>query len=101
MIYTIMENTKRPVSERMTESDISRMVSEFSKGLTLWGSNRVVKKWLKYKKASLSQPNADSLLLLEDIIYEIRKDVGLRKKLGKGDMLSIFINDVENVLGKK
>lgn len=101
MIYTIMENTKRPVSERMTESDISRMVSEFSKGLTLWGSNRVVKKWLKYKKASLSQPNADSLLLLEDIIYEIRKDVGLRKKLGKGDMLSIFINDVENVLGRK
>ncbi len=40
------------VDERMTESEMSRMVSEFSKGLTLWGSNKVVKKWLKYRKAS-------------------------------------------------
>ncbi len=42
----------------------------------------------------------NSLLLLEDIIYEIRKDVGQRKKLGKGDMLSIFINDVEKIIKK-
>lgn len=31
------------------------------------------------------------------IIYEIRKDVGQRKRLGKGDMLSIFINDIEKI----
>ena len=41
-----------------------------------------------------------SLFLLEDIIYEIRRDVGQRKKLGKGDMLSIFINDMENLMKK-
>lgn len=101
MVYTIMEDTKKPVDERMTETEMSRMVSEFSKGLTLWGSNKVVKKWLKYRKASMGQPNPENLLLLEDIIYEIRKDVGLRKKLGKGDMLSFFINDVEKLVGKK
>ncbi len=101
MIYTIMEDTKKPVDERMTEFEMSRMVSEFSKGLTLWGSNKVVKKWLKYRKASIGQPNPENLLLLEDIIYEIRKDVGLRKKLGKGDMLSFFINDVEKLVDKK
>ena len=60
-----------------------------------------MKKWLKYRKASLGKPNPENLLLLEDIIYEIRKDVGLRKKLGKGDMLSFFINDVEKLAGKK
>lgn len=42
----------------------------------------------------------NSLLLLEDIIYEIRKDVGQRKRLGKGDVLSIFINDIENIIKK-
>lgn len=42
----------------------------------------------------------NSLLLFEDIIYEIRKDVGLRKKLGKGDVLSIFINDIEKIIKK-
>lgn len=101
MVYAIMEDTKKPLNERMTESEMSRMVSEFSKGLTLWGSNKVVKKWLKYRKASMGQPNPENLLLLEDIIYEIRKDVGQRKKLGKGDMLSFFINDIEKIVGKK
>ena len=47
MIYTIMEDTKKPANKRMTEFEMNKMVSEFSKGLTLWGSNKVVKKWLK------------------------------------------------------
>lgn len=102
IIYTVMEDTKKPVNEQMTEFEKIKMMSEFSKGLTLWGSNKVVKKWLKYRKASLENISPESsLILLEDIIYEIRKDVGLRKKLGKGDMLSIFINDIENIIKKK
>ena len=101
MVYTIMADTKKPLNERMTEAEMSKMVAEFSKGLTLWGSNKVVKKWLKYRKASIEQANPETLLLLEDIIYEIRKDVGQRKKLGKGDMLSFFINDIEKLVGKK
>lgn len=102
IIYTIMEDTKKPVNEQMTEAARIEMMSEFSKGLTLWGSNKVVKKWLKYRKASLENMSPESsLLLLEDIIYEIRKDVGQRKKLGKGDVLSIFINDIEEIITKK
>ena len=101
IIYTIMEDTKKPENKQMTESDKFRMMSNFSKGLTLWGSNKVVKKWLRYRKASLEGMSPEnSLLLLEDIIYEIRKDVGQRKRMGKGDMLSIFINDIEKVIKK-
>ena len=51
MIYTIMEETKKNDSEKMSEEKMTKMVSEFSKGLTLWGSNRVVKKWLRYRKS--------------------------------------------------
>ena len=101
IIYTIMEDTKKPENKQMTESDKFRMMSNFSKGLTLWGSNKVVKKWLRYRRASLKGISPEnSLLLLEDIIYEIRKDVGQRKRLGKGDMLSIFINDIEEIIKK-
>lgn len=102
IIYTIMEDTKKPINEQMTEPDKFRMMSDFSKGLTLWGSNKVVKKWLRYRKAAMKDmsPENNSLLLLEDIIYEIRKDVGQRKRLGKGDVLSIFINDIENIIKK-
>lgn len=102
IIYTIMEDMRKPVNKQMTEFEKTKMMSEFAKGLTLWGSNQVVKKWLKYRKTSRENMSSEnSLLLLEDIIYEIRKDVGQRKKLGKGDMLSIFINDIEEIIKKK
>lgn len=97
MIYTIIEDAKKTEDERMTEMEMAKLVSDFSKGLTLWGSNRVVKKWLKYRKSSL-QGNSQKLLIeMEEIIYEIRRDVGLGRKLKKGDMLSFFINDIENL----
>ena len=31
---------------------------------------------------------------MEDIIYEIRKDVGLGRRLKKGDMIAFFVNDI-------
>lgn len=96
MIYTIMEETKK--EEKMTEDEMIKMISEFSKGLTLWGSNRVVKKWLKYRKSATNDTGMQTLLQMEEIIYEIRKDVGLGRKLKKGDMLSFFVNDIEDAL---
>lgn len=96
MIYKIMEDTKRKDGNKMTEEEMIQMVSEFSKGLTLWGSNRVVKKWLKYRRSSI-KGEKNILWEMEDIIYEIRRDVGLGRRLKKGDMLSFFVNDIENL----
>lgn len=100
MIYTIMEDTKKSQKEKMTEDEMIKMISEFSKGLTLWGSNRVVRKWLKYRKNSIQGGGTDSLLILEDILYEMRRDVGLKKRMKKGDMLSFFINDIDTLIKK-
>lgn len=96
MIYKIMEDTKLKDGNKMTEEEMTQMVYEFSKGLTLWGSNRVVKKWLKYRKSSI-KGDKNMLWEMEDIIYEIRKDVGLGRRLKKGNMLSFFVNDIENL----
>jgi hypothetical protein len=100
MIYKIMEDSKKPNQNKMSEKDMISLVSEFSKGLTLWGLNRVVKKWLKYRKQSINNGGAETLILMENIIYEIRRDVGLGKRLKKGDMLSFFINDIETLTKK-
>ncbi len=96
MIYKMMEDTKRQDDKKMTEEEMVNMISSFSKGLTLWGSNNVVKKWLKYRKFSL-KGDEKMLWEMEDIIYEIRKDVGLGRRLKRGDMLSFFVNDIENL----
>ena len=98
MIYTMMEDSKKHQNEKLSEEEVVKMINELSKGLTLWGSNRVVKKWLKYRKSSLDGNNKNMLIELEDIIYEIRRDVGLGRRLKRGDMLSFFINDVEEIL---
>lgn len=100
MIYTMMEDSKKPQNEKLSEGDVVKIINDLSKGLTLWGSNRVVKKWLKYRKSSLDDNNYNTLVELEDIIYEIRRDVGLGRRLKRGDMLSFFINDVEEILRK-
>lgn len=80
----------------MTEEDMTKIVLEFSKVLTLGRSNRVVKKWLKYRKSSI-KGDKNILWEMEDIIYEIRKDVGLGRKLKKSDMLAFFVNDIEKL----
>ena len=52
------------------------------------------------RKAAMEDMSPENALLrLEDIIY-VRKDVGQRKRLGKGDVLSIFIIDIENIINK-
>ena len=97
MIYTVMEDTRKDEKEQMSQEEMTEMLIKFSKGLTLWGSNRVVKKWLKYRRASIKGSNPEQMWQLEDIINEIRRDIGLGKKMKKGDLLSMFINDIENL----
>lgn len=96
MIYKIMEDSPKKDGEKMTEEEMTKMVSEFSKCITLWGSNRVVRKWLKYRKSSI-KGDKNILWEMEDIIYEIRKNVDLGRRLKKGGMLSFFVNDIEKV----
>lgn len=92
VVYKIQESTKsnREYSQKEMISDMMR----FSKKLTLWGSNRVIKKWLKFREASNKTLNPPELLfVMEDIMFAMRKDMGLRK-LGKGKLLSFFVNDI-------
>ena len=95
MVYTIMLDSKK--EKHMTQEELQTMMSDFSKELTLWGSNKVVKKWLKYRRSSINGENDKILWQMEDMIYEIRKDVGLGRRLKKGDMLSVFINDIDDL----
>lgn len=55
-----------------------------------------MKKWLKYRKSSI-KGNKNILWEMEDIIYEISKDVELGRRLKKGDMLSFFVNDIKKL----
>ena len=93
MVYKIQEYTKK--NKKYPEDEMLRDMFKFSKQLTLWGSNRVIKKWLKFRQTSITgQTGPEIMFVMEDILYAMRKDMGLRK-LSKGKLLSFFINDIE------
>ena len=50
--------------------------------------------YYKLKNPELAQKN---LLLLEDIMNEMRKDLGLRKTK-KGNLLAFFVNDIKKAI---
>lgn len=99
MVYKIQENIKD--NREYSEDDMLKDVLNFSRKLTLWGSNNVIRKWLDFRKVNQDQNNnqSDNLFILEDIIFEIGKDMGHKKRgLKQGDILSFFINDIGDYL---
>ena len=51
MIYKIQQNAKKPNS--YTEAQMLTDLSQFSRQITLWGSSRVVNKWVKFWSSTL------------------------------------------------
>lgn len=96
MIYKIQQNTKN--SGSYTEDMMLEDLSKFSKQITLWGSSKVVNKWVKFREnGAKPDSGADNLFLMEELMNEMRKDLGL-KKVKKGNLLAFFVNDIKEVL---
>lgn len=100
MVYKIQQNSKN--GNKYTEKMMIEDISKFSKQITLWGSSRVVNKWVKFRENG-TNPDAgmENVFLMEDIMNEMRKDLGM-KKVKKGNLLAFFVNDIKEVIkGKK
>ena len=94
MVYRIQENINVPDS--YSSEEMLDDVRSFSKDLTLWGSPKVVNKWIDFRQKSLENNSSpDNMYILEDIMNKMRKDMGC-KKVKKGNLLSFFINDIKN-----
>ena len=69
--------------------------------MTLWGSNKVIQKFIKFRKTATSGDDyTDILFASEDLMYAMRSDMGL-PKMEKGIFLSINITDIKNILKNK
>jgi predicted transposase YbfD/YdcC len=96
MVYKIQQNAKK--NNSYTEAKMIEDLSRFSKQITLWGSSNVVNKWVKFRESSANPDAAkNNLLVLEDIMNEMRKDLGL-KKTKKGNLLAFFVNDIKSAM---
>jgi hypothetical protein len=99
MVYKVQENTKKPNS--YTEEEMITDIKAFSEALTLWGSKNVAEKWVKFRlNGGKTGSTENILIILEDILNEMRADMGV-KKLKKGTLLSFFVNDIDKNMQKK
>lgn len=96
MVYKIQANAKNENS--YTEKEMLDDLSKFSKQITLWGSSNVVNKWVQFRENCANpEDGKKNLFLLEEIMNEMRKDLGLRK-VKKGNLLAFFVNDIKQAM---
>lgn len=102
LVYKITESSKGGFV--YDDKEMTKDISDFNSKLTLWGSPRVVNKWNTFRINSLeNRKNFDSknlLVAMEEVMNEMRKDLGV-KSVKTGELLSFFINDVENLIDKR
>jgi hypothetical protein len=94
------------MGEPLSEKDIVKYMSKFTESLILWGSEEVITSYRTFRKVFMNRTLNSSLTLeeiniLENLLLTIRKDMGHNNKnLQQGDILSLFINDIDEVLIK-
>jgi hypothetical protein len=82
--------------------EMEAFFADFTQQFMIWASTDVLKAWGKFRVFSASEGDAtEAMFLIEDVVREIRKDLGHRDRgLGRGDVLSLFINDIHKFLKK-
>lgn len=83
--------------EKLAEQDLIKAFAKFSEKIMIWGSSEVISAWEAFRTGSSEPQNLErSILAFEAFILALRKDIGnSNKHLSKGDILKIFINDLD------
>lgn len=83
------------------ETELREFFDELAQGLLVWGSEPVINAWNEWR-ASVAGEEPDEiegLFSFERLLYAIREDLGNESKvLGRGDLLRVFVNDIDDYL---
>ena len=84
---TVLENSK----------EIEDFFFDFTTQVVLWGSPRVLRYYAAFRKIGQA-PNLNILLIMDDIMQAMRKDIGLSNRgLSRGDLMKMFLTDPESL----
>ena len=98
MIYKLQQSSKPGKS--YPQEEIIEDLLRFSKQITLWGSPRVVSNWVKFREIAMKgDKGIENLLLTEQLMNDMRKDLGL-PRVKKGNLLAFFVNDIKEAMKK-
>jgi uncharacterized protein YneF (UPF0154 family) len=88
------------IGQKLTQEQMMDFIEKFNQKSIVWLSDRTFKAYVEWAKAlKKATPGGDpmiNLILLENLLKEFRLDIGHKNKdIDKGDILSLFINDME------
>ena len=95
--------TKLLIDPKVDEIEMAEFLKNFNQKAVVWLTDESLKayiEWVKYAREERPVSTDDNdyinnLILMENLLLQFRKDIGHNKKLlSKGDLLTIFINDL-------
>ena len=96
-LFKLFMSSKTGLS--LTQDEMTAFMVKFTQGLTIWGSNDVIQKYGEFRQMSTASPNVGkTAAAIEDILFSIRLDLGHPSGLRRGDLLRLFINDLDKVI---
>ena len=96
MFYDFQSSTKQ--EQAISQEELLDVFTEFNKEITLWGSSKAIKKWGTWRVSSSREnlsPN-ELLFRMEDVLIQLRKDMGLKRGIKRGDLLRLTVNDIDD-----
>lgn len=102
VLKSALERNRQDGGTGFDEAAMKRF-GEFTKQLTLWGGDEVLKHYASYRRASAGRSDqlqvelAAPLIGLEQLFLAFRRDLGFRNRhINVGDVLSLFVNDIHS-----
>lgn len=94
------------LDSKETEERMKTFTEDITPRLITYGDRKVVKAWVSLlqdaRHNELNSEKVNLLFSLENLMVAIRKDLGLRVQgHEQGDLLGVFITDIDSVLPKK
>jgi hypothetical protein len=84
----------------MADDELEKILMQFNKELTLWGSSKAIQAWGNWRRCS-SSGSVDplqNLFGMEKVMIQLRKDMGMRRGIRKGDLLRLMVSDIDSFL---
>ncbi|HEX9929724.1 MAG TPA: hypothetical protein VGB02_14420 [Pyrinomonadaceae bacterium] len=91
------------LQNKASSEEMLEFVMKFHQKMIVWGDDKVIKAWVDFRKEIDTPTNKyHGLFQIENVLFKIRADMGHSNKgLEKGDLLRLFINDMDKVFEKE
>ncbi len=78
------------------DTELETFFHDFTTDLVLWGSPGVIRAYAKFREASQEASPLNSVVVMDDVIRAMRKDLGHSDwLLQRGEVIKTFLRDPE------